>query len=91
MNPLSVAAEQIAIVAMRCAGLLQLLDVEERIRGPVIEVYPALLHFLAVRVKTSRGAPSASAPLARRDNSASHLLRSLQPVVQLQVRRSTVY
>lgn len=41
INPLSVAAEKIAIVAMPCAGLMQLLQQNDPVAGPVIEVYPA--------------------------------------------------
>lgn len=41
--PLSVSSDLIGITAMRCAGLLSLLDVHDRSGdGPIVEVYPAL-------------------------------------------------
>lgn len=41
--PLSVSSDRIAIVAMRCAGLLSRLDVQDRSGAkPVIETYPAI-------------------------------------------------
>lgn len=63
LNPLSVAAEKIAIVAMRCAGLLQLLGVVDRVNGPVVEVYPASA--LACWSLPSRGYKGANALPAR--------------------------
>ena len=39
--PLSVSADLIAHVAMRCVGLLRALDVTDRVDGPVVEAYPA--------------------------------------------------
>lgn len=39
--PLSVSADLIAHVAMRCVGLLRALKVTDRVNGPVVEAYPA--------------------------------------------------
>ncbi|GAA1892140.1 DUF429 domain-containing protein [Williamsia serinedens] len=39
--PLSVSADLIAHVAMRCVGLLRALGVTDRVDGPVVEAYPA--------------------------------------------------
>lgn len=39
--PLSVSADLIAHVAMRCVGLLRALEVTDRVNGPVVEAYPA--------------------------------------------------
>ncbi|MEH3155281.1 MAG: DUF429 domain-containing protein [Gordonia paraffinivorans] len=39
--PLSVSADLIAHVAMRCVGLLRALGVTDRVNGPVVEAYPA--------------------------------------------------
>jgi predicted nuclease with RNAse H fold len=39
--PLSVSADLIAHVAMRCVGLLRALEVTDRVDGPVVEAYPA--------------------------------------------------
>ncbi|GAA2070538.1 DUF429 domain-containing protein [Williamsia deligens] len=39
--PLSVSADLIAHVAMRCVGLLRALGVTDRLDGPVVEAYPA--------------------------------------------------
>lgn len=63
--PLSVSSDLIAIVAMRCAGLLDRLGIEDRSGlGQVVETYPAVaLRRWGLRSRGYKGNPTALAAL----------------------------
>ncbi len=62
--PLSVSADLIAHIALRCVGVLHAMGVEDRVDGPAVEVYPAAA--LATWGLTSRGYKGPAGDTVRR-------------------------